>query len=123
MQIPGQGTTQDYTYNDLKTLFGLIPSNALVLMENDFPYLTDNAVPAVTPSGRHSGCRRLCLFLLPPNSTLLGYWDTVADRLYKIRNCMNIQGVVEQLPLLCPADLAGLLVAAAAADRHFQRAQ
>ncbi len=45
----------------------------------------------------------------------MGYWDTVDDRLYKIRNCMNIQGVVEQLPLFAPPISPALLVAAAAA--------
>ena len=54
-------------------------------------------------------------FCFPPNDTLLGYWDTVDDRLYKIRHCMNIQGVVEQLPLFAPPISPALLVAAAAA--------
>ena len=38
-------------------------------------------------------------FCLLPNAKLLGYWDTVADRLFKIRHCMNIEGVVRQLAL------------------------
>ena len=29
-------------------------------------------------------------FCTPPNPQLDKYWDTVADRLFKIRNCMNI---------------------------------
>ena len=29
-------------------------------------------------------------------------WDTVADRLFKIRNCMNIEGVVRSLALFQP---------------------
>ena len=39
---------------------------------------------------------------MPQNDKLLGYWDTVADRLFKIRHCMNIEGVVRQLPLFEP---------------------
>ena len=31
-------------------------------------------------------------FCTPPNPTLLGYWDIVADRLFKIRNSENIPG-------------------------------
>src|SRR5207253_8308608 len=49
------------------------------------------------------------------NAKLLGYWDTVADRLFKIRHCMNIKGVIEPLPLFAPPIDPGLLVAAAAA--------
>jgi hypothetical protein len=45
---------------------------------------------------------------------LLGYWDTVADRLFKIRHCMNIEGVVRQLPLFEPPIDPALLVRAAA---------
>ena len=43
-------------------------------------------------------------FCIPRNEKLLGYWDTVADRLFKIRNCMNIEGVVRQLRAVRPAD-------------------
>ena len=41
-------------------------------------------------------------FCIPQNDKMLGYWDTVADRLYKIRHCMNIEGVVRQLALFEP---------------------
>ena len=54
-------------------------------------------------------------FCTPPNPQLDKYWDTVADRLFKIRNCMNIQGVVRQLALFDPPIDPGLLVRAAAA--------
>jgi hypothetical protein len=54
-------------------------------------------------------------FCTPANPQLDKYWDTVADRLFKIRNCMNIQGVVRQLPLFEPPIDPGLLVRAAAA--------
>ena len=54
-------------------------------------------------------------FCVPPNPKLLAYWDMVADRLFKIRHCMNIEGVVQQLPLFAPPIDPGLLVAAAAA--------
>ena len=50
-------------------------------------------------------------FCVPPNDKLLGYWDTVADRLFKIRHCMNIEGVVRQLPLFEPPIDPALLVA------------
>lgn len=54
-------------------------------------------------------------FCIPQNDQLLTLWDTVADRLFKIRNCMNIEGVVRQLPLYEPPIDPALLVRAAAA--------
>jgi len=54
-------------------------------------------------------------FCVPANPQLLAYWDTVADRLFKIRHSMNLQGIVQQLPLFEPPIDPALLVAAAAA--------
>ncbi len=54
-------------------------------------------------------------FKIPSNPTLLGYWSTVADRLYKLRHCQSISGAPLQLALFdAPID-PGLLVAAQAA--------
>ena len=51
-------------------------------------------------------------FKIPPNDTLLGYWTTVADRLFKLRHCQNIQGQALQLALFdAPID-PGLLIRA-----------
>ena len=57
----------------------------------------------------------LLYFCIPKNQKLLSYWDTVADRLFKIRHCMTIEGVVRQLPLFEPPIDPGLLVRAVAA--------
>ena len=54
-------------------------------------------------------------FCIPPNEKLLSYWDTVADRLFKIRNCMNIEGVARSLDLFAPPIDPAMLVRAAAA--------
>ena len=53
-------------------------------------------------------------FCVPRNDKLLSYWDTVADRLFKIRNSLNLQGVFRQLPLFEPPIDPGLLARAAA---------
>ena len=54
-------------------------------------------------------------FKIPSNAKLLGYWTTVADRLYKLRHCQNISGAPLQLALFdAPID-PGLLIAARAA--------
>jgi GH18 family chitinase len=115
-QSPSRGVVQDYTYNDLVNLYGLDSfSNAMVLMENDFPYLTASTAAAGTGLGPAlSMSTAVPYFCYPPNDMLMGYWDTVDDRLYKIRHCMNIQGQVEQLPLFAPPISPALLVAAAA---------
>jgi Tc toxin complex TcA C-terminal TcB-binding domain/Neuraminidase-like domain/FHA domain/Putative peptidoglycan binding domain len=88
-------------------------SNAAVAAENAIPPVKVN----VPTSGNAPSLPSLLTlyFQIPPNTTLLAYWDTVADRLFKIRHCMNIEGIVQQLPLFSPPINPGLLVAAAAA--------
>ncbi len=54
-------------------------------------------------------------FCIPRNDKLLSYWNTVEDRLFKIRNCMNIEGVKRQLSLFAPPIDLGMLARAAAA--------
>lgn len=84
-------------------------SNALVDMENLVPILLGNG-----PAGSDPVPLPLLYFCIPPNDKMLGYWDTVADRLYKIRHCMNIEGVVRQLALFEPPIDPGALVKAVA---------
>ncbi len=55
------------------------------------------------------------VFCVPGNKDLLSYYDRVDDRLYKIRNCMNIQGQKRQLALFSPEIDPRLLVRARAA--------
>lgn len=59
--------------------------------------------------------KQALLFCIPNNPDLLAYWDRVEDRLYKIRNCMNISGVRRQLALFAPEIDPRLLVRAKAA--------
>jgi hypothetical protein len=54
-------------------------------------------------------------FGVPPNAQLAGYWDTVADRLAKIRACEDINGVSRQPDLFPPTPNPLELVKAAAA--------
>ena len=41
---------------------------------------------------RHAPAPQTFYFKIPPNDKLLGYWNTVADRLFKLRHCQNIAG-------------------------------
>lgn len=117
-KVPPRGKTTPKTYAQLKAAgidkFG----NALIEMENDFPF---NLMPTSTKEAGDGGTEavfgigRSLYFCIPQNDKLLGYWDTVADRLFKIRHCMNIEGVVRQLPLFDPPIDPGMLVKAVAA--------
>lgn len=53
-------------------------------------------------------------FCIPDNPRMTQMWDRVEDRLFKIRNCMNIDGKKRQLALFAPPIDPGLLVRATA---------
>jgi hypothetical protein len=53
-------------------------------------------------------------FCIPKNDRLLAYWTTVEDRLFKIRNSLNIDGIKRAIPLFAPPIDPGLLARAAA---------
>jgi hypothetical protein len=118
--MPQPGTTAPRNFRQLKQAGLDRMSNALINLEAQFPF---NLVPAPGQSGSGSGDQsgslfgiaRSLYFCIPPNPNLLSYWDTVADRLFKIRNSENIQGVFQQLPLFDPPLDPGMLVKAAAA--------
>lgn len=71
--------------------------------------LPDNANEILAALGRWTG------FCVPTNDKLVEHWDRVADRLFKIRHCLNIEGVRRDLPLFEPPIDPELLVRAAAA--------
>jgi hypothetical protein len=62
------------------------------------------------------------VFCVPPDKELLKYWDRVEDRLYKIRNCMNISGVRRSLSLFAPEISPMALVRAKAAGLSLEEA-
>jgi len=59
------------------------------------------------------------VFCVPDNAQLEGLWDRVEDRLYKIRNCLNIAGEHQPLPLFDPPINPADLVRAAATGGAF----
>jgi peptidoglycan hydrolase-like protein with peptidoglycan-binding domain/5-hydroxyisourate hydrolase-like protein (transthyretin family) len=83
-----------------------------VLVEN----LAGMPVSVVESTGGNEPLPRLetLYFCIPRNEKLDESWNLVEDRLFKIRNCMNIEGVVRQLPLFEPPIDPALLVKAAA---------
>lgn len=63
----------------------------------------------------------LLYFCTPANPQLTSrFWDRVADRLFKIRNCMNLQGDRRELALFEPPIDPDLLVRAAATGVDLQ---
>ncbi len=94
--------------------------NAWVEMENELPLNSNlpGSLGSGVASSRSSSLYGMgpgLYFCIPKNDQLMGYWDTVADRLFKIRHCMDIEGNVRQLPLFQPPIDPGMLVKAAAA--------
>lgn len=121
-RIPQPGVVQPKTFAQLKLKTAKSPGldemgNALVDLEGQFPFnlaapLSNGNADSVRPL---FGIGRTLYFCIPSNDKLLGYWDTVADRLFKIRHCMNIEGIVRPLALFDPPLDPGMLVKAAAA--------
>lgn len=116
--VPKKGAVRPQTYaslrNDLQQ-FG----TAMRDVEADVPFdLLPFPGETSEESNRLATVRSLgkaLYFGVPRNDKLLGYWDTVADRLFKIRNSLNIQGIFRQLALFEPPIDPAMLVRAAAA--------
>jgi hypothetical protein len=88
-------------------------ANAMVEIEN----VIAGSAEGVKETGLSGGIPgpHTFYFKIPSNAKLLGYWTTVADRLFKLRHCRNIAGAPLQLALFdAPID-PGLLIAAQAA--------
>jgi hypothetical protein len=99
-----------YTFNELFPKFDEF-SNASVPVESSLPWRTTHRSG---PSSGESSTLDTLYFCIPQNEKLLEYWNTVADRLFKLRNCMDIAGVRRQPPLFEPPIDPGLLVKARA---------
>jgi hypothetical protein len=103
------------TFNDIQAKYGTDIPQFLIDMENVSPGLTQ-ATPRLDEPDRFVPFNDLdAYFCVPENSQLAQYWDIVDDRLFKIRHCMNIQGIVRQLALFSPPIDPMALVRAAAA--------
>ena len=86
------------------------------MIENEYPFSGKVTRHPKSDSGGIQNLGPHPLFLRPQNTNLLELWDIVADRLYKIRNCLNSGGgcLPPIRPVRPPLDTAGMLINAAA---------
>src|SRR5260370_18988881 len=115
--VPKKGSVRPQTYANLRAdldQFG----NAVVNFETDILFDHAPHPNQASENDRLSTLRSMgnaLYFCIPRNDNLLRYWDTVADRLFKIHNSLNIQGIFRQLPLFEPPIDPALLATAVAA--------
>jgi hypothetical protein len=116
--VPKKGSVRPQTYANLREDLGKF-GTVMRDVEADVPF---DLLPFPTDEegddDRLATLRSLgkaLYFCVPRNDRLLSYWDTVADRLFKIRNSLNIQGVFRQLALFEPPIDPAMLARAAAA--------
>ncbi|MGU3495501.1 neuraminidase-like domain-containing protein [Xanthobacteraceae bacterium A53D] len=82
-------------------LENILPPGEVVAPDMDSTSLTDSAP----------------YFCVPENDKLLGYWDQIEDRLFKLRHCLDLDGKPLKLPLFAPPIDPLALVRAAAAGQ------
>jgi hypothetical protein len=109
-RVPPARKPPSLTFNELEADFDTF-SEALVDLESYVPPVSGTVEDADVAPLPHL----LLYFCIPQNEQLLAYWDVVADRLYKIRHCLNIEGVARQLSLFAPPIDPAALVRATAA--------
>ncbi len=112
-RIPPRGDSRPMSFADMRGNLDPL-SNAAVEFENAIPFISATTMASAPETVGLLGITRSLYFCLPPNDKLLAYWDIVADRLFKVRHCMNLAGVFRQLPLYEPEIDPALLVAATA---------
>jgi hypothetical protein len=105
-KVPARAVPEEKSFANIEDVLDIF-SNAKVEVESFIS-------PSTNGDQSSDQAVMMPMFCTPKNDQLLGYWDTVSDRLFKIRHCMNIQGVVRKLELFEPPIDPGLLVRATA---------
>jgi hypothetical protein len=89
-------------------------ANALAAIENYVPAGTGGGAPGGGAGSPPLPAGQTFFFKIPPNDKLLAYWDTVEDRLFKLRHCRGLGGEALSLALFdAPIDPAMLVRARA----------
>lgn len=119
-EVPGSKNDAAFSVQELMTKGMGVMNNAFITYEDTM--LTGKCREKKTPQRLLPGntmqlmhtTGMMFYFNVPRNEILMDYWDTVADRLYKIRNSLNIEGVKRALALFAPPVDPTLLVKAKA---------
>jgi hypothetical protein len=116
LQAPALGRRTVKSYNDLAKQLDTF-SNAIVDLELDFPFHCNPATRGTTTATNATATPFIetGYFCVPSNPQVLALRDLIDDRLYKIRNCMDINGKLQRLPLFEPPIDPGALLRAGAA--------
>ncbi|WP_026600884.1 hypothetical protein [Methylomonas sp. 11b] len=115
--IPRRGSVKKQTYASLRNQLDEF-GNAAVALEAEIAFDLFPPAEATETKPEHAvleSVGRSLYFCIPRNEKYIGYWDTVGDRLFKIRNSLNLQGVFRQLPLFAPPIDPAMLARAIAA--------
>ena len=109
----------DYSFNELQKEnldgFGNGKVGALLPLYIENNIQVDDNTLLVSKSDSKLQKLDIAYFSTPSNDALLSCWDIVADRLFKMRNSLNIDGVYRKLALYEPPIDPALLVRATAA--------
>ncbi|MDE5420604.1 Tc toxin subunit A [Ancylomarina sp. DW003] len=91
-----------------------IESNELEIASKPFSKDKDlkNMLIDVYGSVESEGDVAKLYFGIPKNNKMMAYWDRVADRLFKVRNSLNIDGIKRTVALFAPPIDPGLLIRA-----------
>ncbi|MGB2220721.1 neuraminidase-like domain-containing protein [Neptunomonas phycophila] len=110
-RIPKRGNLKAETFDSLKDKWDAF-GNALVELENLFPYSGPISTSDPSSGSNILGVGERFYFCIPANEKLIKYWETVEDRLFKIRHCQDINGTARRLALFAPPIDPALLVQA-----------
>ncbi len=114
--VPNKSKTAPQTYASMRAHMDAF-GNAMVDLETEIPFHNaphPRKAAKTTKLNSVSSVGHALYFCTPQNQQMLQYWDTVADRLFKIHNSLNIEGVFQRVPLFDPPIDPALLVRAAA---------
>ncbi|MEO8763603.1 MAG: hypothetical protein ABI416_04915 [Ginsengibacter sp.] len=113
--VPNVLKKKPETYQSLKAKKLDENANAKVQYENIFPFCSQASLNTDdTSTGSLLGGGLTFYFSIPPDKNMLELYDLIDDRLFKLRNCEDIDGIIRKIDLFgTPINPAQLLSALA----------
>ncbi|MCG8575366.1 MAG: neuraminidase-like domain-containing protein [Flavobacteriales bacterium] len=105
VKAPHSGISYTYSQNPLENEITYLAGNSLedVVLNTNTSFESDTVIHSYITEN-------LMAFCIPENDDFIAYWDRIDDRLFKIRHCLNIDGVKRDLALFEPEIDPRLLV-------------